>query len=32
MIREGETFYHLIGKEADAGARIQRRDTTTGTQ
>ena len=29
MIREGETFYHLIGKETTPDSRIQRENTTT---
>jgi cell division protein FtsB len=32
MIRENETFYHLIGNESIDGSRIFRDETTGGTQ
>ncbi len=32
MIREGETFYHLIGDESAGGSRILRDETAAGIQ
>ncbi len=32
MIRENETFYHLIGKESIGGSRILREENTGGPQ